>query len=128
MFTSMSTTLLKGKPEVQAGESVDWSLLSPYGRVLFYIAFCPGCSVREIAGALGLTERTVWSLVTKLRRSGMVHMRRNGRTHTYRINLDAPLFHPALKGFTLRDVMGQLVEKNGGRRDSECPEPVETAG
>ena len=72
-------------------DEFDWSLLSAHGRVLFYIAICPHCSVEEIAGALDLTERSVRGVIRELRLKGMVHVIRSGRRHRYRVNLDAPL-------------------------------------
>lgn len=97
----------------------DWSLLSPQGRVLFYVAVCPGCSVAEIAIALGLTERSVWSIIRSLRRSQMVRFTRVGRRHRYTVNLDAPMPLPTTHGVTLRSVLGRLTHdlRNGLKPD-----------
>src|SRR3972149_11454636 len=46
---------------------VDWSLLSPQGHVLFYIALCPDSTTKDIARALGHTERQIWSIIQNLR-------------------------------------------------------------
>jgi hypothetical protein len=69
---------------------VDWSLLSPQGRVLFYVALCPGSSTKNIAQAIGHTERQIWSIMQSLRGRGMLHIRREGRRHHFTINFDAP--------------------------------------
>jgi DNA-binding IclR family transcriptional regulator len=93
------------------GHEVDWSLLSPQGRVLFYVALCPSCSVEEIARALGLTERSVWTIVRSLRRMDMIRYERDGRRHRYTVNLDAPLLAPTIEGLTLRSVLGNLADE-----------------
>src|SRR5688500_13293171 len=90
---------------------VDWSLLSAQGRVLFYIALCPDCSVEEMAQALDLTDRAIWGVIRELRKRGMLTMRRDGRRHRYRVNLDAPLLHPTIEGLTLRPVLGQIAAR-----------------
>src|ERR1700687_4164233 len=98
------------RPRPASGD-VDWSLLSAQGKVLFYIALCPSCSVREIAIALNLTERAVWGIIRDLRRHEMLLLRRDNRRHRYSVNLDAPLLHPTIQGLTLRLVLGQIAEK-----------------
>ncbi len=104
----------------EPASSIDWSLLSAQGRVLFYIALCPVCSVQEIAVALGLTERAVRGVIRVLRRSGMLHLDKNKRRHRYSVNLDAPLLHPTIKGLTLRPVLGQLAEMGEESPDENC--------
>jgi biotin operon repressor len=99
---------------------VDWSLLSPQGRILFYIALCPDCSVQEMATALGLTERAVWGIIRELRQQGMLIMRREKRRHRYRVNLDAPLLHPTIEGLTLRPVLGEVARRGLSSRHPNC--------
>jgi DNA-binding IclR family transcriptional regulator len=89
----------------------DWYLVSSHGAVLFFIAVRPGCTIREIAGEMSLTQRTVWGLIGDLRRAGMLRIRREGRRHHYTVNLDAEFRHPVVKGFPLRTVMGELAER-----------------
>ncbi len=87
-----------------------WYLVSSHGSILFYIAVHPGCTIREVAEEMSLTQRTIWGLIGDLRRAGMIHIRREGRRHHYTVNLDAPFKHPILKGFTLRAVLGEIVD------------------
>jgi hypothetical protein len=42
---------------VKRPRTLDWPVLSPQGQVLFYIARCPGSTVKQVARALGRTER-----------------------------------------------------------------------
>ena len=46
-----------------------------------------------------------------LRQAGMLEIRKNGRVHHYSVNLDAPLLHPVLNGYSLRHVMGDFVRQ-----------------
>jgi hypothetical protein len=101
---------------------VDWSLLSPQGHVLFYIALCPDSTTKDIARAIGHTERQIWSIIQSLRRGGMLRLRKKGRRHHYSIDLDAPLLHPTIAGLTLRPVMEQAVEQVRSEAPDICEE------
>ena len=105
-----------------ARATADWSLLSPQGRIVFYIALCPGSTIKAIARAVDRTERQVWSIMQSLRRGGMLRLRKNGRRHHYTINLDAPLLHPTIAGLTLRPIMEQAVEQARREATDICEE------
>src|SRR5438309_10840705 len=98
------------RPKPASGD-VDWSLLSSQGRVLFYIALCPSCSVQEIAIALGLSQRAIWGIIRDWRHHDMLQVTPDNRRHRYSVKLDAPLLHPTIHDLTLRPVLGQIVEK-----------------
>lgn len=93
----------------------DWFLVSSRGAVLFYEAANPDCTVRDVAEAMSLTRRTVWTIIRDLRQAGMLNVRKDGRRHHHTVNLDGPLLHPVLEGFTLRAVLGSLVEQSSRR-------------
>ena len=46
-----------------------WYLVSSHGAVLFYVAVNPGCTIKQIAEDMSLTQRTVWGLIGDLRRA-----------------------------------------------------------
>ena len=101
---------------------VDWSLLSPQGLVLFYIALCPDSTTKEIARAIGHTERQIGSIVRSLRHGGMLRLRKNGRRHHYTIDLDAPLLHPTIQGLTVRPVMEGIIRQARSEAPDFCEE------
>ena len=93
-----------------------WYLVSSHGAILFYVAVNPECTIKEIAEAMSLTRRTVWGVIGDLRRAGMVDIRKEGRRHHYTVNLDASFKHPVLNGFSLRLILGQLVDQVARRQ------------
>ncbi len=93
----------------------EWYLLSSYGTVLFYIASRPGCTTREMADALSVTRRTVWSLVGKLRRAGMLKVELKSHQHHYCVNLKASFEVPTVGEFPLEMLLGALVEDSSRR-------------
>lgn len=101
---------------------VDWSLLSPQGHVLFYIALCPDSTANDVARAMGRTERQIWTIVKGLRQRGMIHVSPNGRRHHFKINFDAPFLHPTIDEMTLRSVMKAAVKQVRRETPDVCDE------
>jgi DNA-binding IclR family transcriptional regulator len=54
----------------------EWSFLTNHARALVCIAHDPGVRLRDIAAALGITERTAFGIVADLNRGGL---RRQGQ-------------------------------------------------
>lgn len=101
---------------------VDWSLLSPQGHVLFYIALCPGSTTKEIARAVGRTERQTWNSIRSLKEAGMVRVRKDGRRHHFMINFDAPFLHPGIDKLSLKSFMEGAVEEMRSTNPDICEE------
>jgi ketosteroid isomerase-like protein len=76
-------------------------LLCSHGAALFYIASHRDCTVGDLADALVVTPRTVWGLVSELRRAGLINVRKEGRRHHYSIKEEAPFPDPLLSHATL---------------------------
>ena len=83
-----------------------WTLLSNHGLALFHVAANPSSTLREIAEALGITERQVVRIMKDLVEVGMVQVDRQGRRNCYSINSEARLRHPMLSHV----MVGKLLE------------------
>jgi predicted transcriptional regulator len=62
--------------------------------VLLCIAGDPNIRIREIAQAVGITERAVMRIVGELEEAGVIARTRQGRRTHYEINEAMPLRHP----------------------------------
>jgi predicted ArsR family transcriptional regulator len=71
-----------------------WTLLSNHGHVLVAIARDPHTRLRDVADAVGITERAVQKIVADLEAGGIVGRERSGRRNHYRVHGDRPLRHP----------------------------------
>ena len=71
-----------------------WTFLSNHGHVLVCIARDPDIRVREIAQAVGITERAVQRILGELEEADVIVRRRQGRRTKYEVNEQRPLRHP----------------------------------
>lgn len=68
-----------------------WSFLTNYGLVLAFVGRHPDSTGRQIAQAVGITERAVRMIVADLRSAGYLEPEKVGRRNRYRINADQHL-------------------------------------
>ena len=65
-----------------------WGFLTTHALVLIHVTQHPHSTVREIASAVGVTERATHSVLSDLRASRIVDAARNGRRNSYTINFE----------------------------------------
>jgi len=68
-----------------------WSFLTNHARVLQCLVQDPGLRLRDIATAVGITERSAFGIVTDLTEAGYIAKQKNGRRNSYRIQAHLPL-------------------------------------
>jgi DNA-binding IclR family transcriptional regulator len=89
------------------GKIVDmtWTFLSNHGNVLVYIDEHRTARLREIADAVGITERATHKLVSELVDEGYLTRKRVGRRSEYSVNSEMHLRQPALARHTLNELL-----------------------
>jgi DNA-binding MarR family transcriptional regulator len=90
----------------------EWSFLTNHARVLVCIAHDPGVRLRDIATALGITERTAYGIVTDLTAAGYVVKDKNGRRNRYQIQAHLPIRETPSRERTIGEVLELLVDRN----------------
>jgi hypothetical protein len=88
----------------------EWTFLTNHARVLVCIARDPGIRLREIADALGVTERRAFGIVNDLTTAGYVVKQKDGRRNRYRIQNHLPLPAPIGREPTIGELLGVLVD------------------
>ena len=68
-----------------------WTFLTNHGRALLCIASDPQIRLRDIAVALGITERRAYGIVNDLTQAGYVIKEREGRRNRYQVQEHLPL-------------------------------------
>ncbi len=86
-----------------------WSFLTNHARVLLRIAQDPGARLRDIAAAVGITERSAYGIVTDLTTAGYVVKQKDGRRNRYQIQAHLPLPEPASQEPAIGDVLAILL-------------------
>lgn len=71
-----------------------WTFLTNHGHVLVCLARDAQPRLRDIAVAVGITERSVQGIIADLEAAGIVRRERDGRRNRYSLSLDVPLRHP----------------------------------
>jgi DNA-binding MarR family transcriptional regulator len=87
-----------------------WRFLSNHTQVLLCIARNPDTRQRDIAEAVGITERAAQRIVTDLIESGYVDSERHGRRSRYTINREIAMRHPAQTNHEIGELLDLLTE------------------
>ena len=71
-----------------------WTFLTNHAHVLLAIARDPEIRLRDLATAVGITERAAHRIVVELEDGGYISRERTGRRNHYELHTDLPLRHP----------------------------------
>lgn len=82
-----------------------WTFLSNHAHVLIALAKDPELRIRDVAHAVGITERAVAQILGDLQDAGVLRREREGRRNVYHINKHAPLRHPVESHRTVADIL-----------------------
>ena len=89
-----------------------WTFLSNHSHVLLCLHRDPDLTLREVADAVGITERSVQRILGELEEAGYVSRERHGLRNRYRFRLSAPLRHPIEAHCRIGDLVA-MVEADG---------------
>jgi hypothetical protein len=88
----------------------EWKFLTNHAHVLLCVAHEPQIRLREIAEAVGITERAAHRIIAELEEGGYITRERNGRRNVYVFHPDAVMRHPNLQNSLLGELtLGELV-------------------
>ncbi|MHB1511216.1 MAG: helix-turn-helix transcriptional regulator [Acidimicrobiales bacterium] len=88
----------------------DWSFLTNHARVLVCIAHDPGARLRDIADAVGITERSAHAIVSDLTSAGYVVKAKDGRRNRYEIQAHLLVREPVGREHTIGAILELLVD------------------
>jgi predicted ArsR family transcriptional regulator len=109
-----------------------WKFFTNHALVLLCIANDPDILLREIAEAVGITERAAHRIIGDLEEGGYVSRERRGRRNYYQVHAEAALKQPGLDHPLLKNrTMGELAVSYiaAGRRNvgDDLPADAERA-
>ena len=91
----------------------EWTFLTNHAHVLIYLSQWPDALLREIAAAVGITERAVQRIIGELEASGYVERERDGRRNRYVIRKDGMLRHPLERHRSVAALLQLVAPSNG---------------
>src|SRR3954453_23708855 len=96
-----------------------WSLLTAHAEVLLCIARDPDTRVREIAAAVGISERGAHQIVADLVDAGYVRRARIGRRNRYAIETKTTLKHTPVRHRRVASIIA-LLEPEPGKSNGKA--------
>ncbi len=105
----MKSVSRDGKLSSISTPTAGWDFLTNYAHVLVCVARDPGIRLRDIAAAVGITERAAHRIVSELVAEGYVLRERQGRRNRYQIVAELPLPHPLVQERELGDLLEVLI-------------------
>jgi predicted ArsR family transcriptional regulator len=91
-----------------------WHFLSNHAQVILCIAREPDIRLRDVAQAVGVTERAVQRIVADLVASGHLQSERIGRRNRYVVNRRVVMRHPAQSNHEVGELLDLLADSPGG--------------
>lgn len=82
-----------------------WTFLTNHAHVVAMLAREPNARIRDLAAAVGITERAVTRIVGDLSESGVLVRQRRGRRNVYRVRRSVHLRHPVEAHRTVGDLL-----------------------
>jgi DNA-binding MarR family transcriptional regulator len=105
VFMNLSSRYQQQRSTGAAG----WDFLTNHAHVLVCVAHDPGIRLRDIAAAVGITERAAHRILSELVEEGYVLRARRGRRNRYRVVPELPLPHPLEQDREVGDLLEVLV-------------------
>lgn len=86
----------------------EWTFLTNHARVLILLGNRPKITAREIADQIGITERSVRSIIADLESEGYIEKLKEGRKLSYKIHPELPFRHPTQKDHSIKKFLKAL--------------------
>jgi predicted ArsR family transcriptional regulator len=110
----------------------EWKFFTNHALVLLCVSNNPDILLREIAEAVGITERAAHRIIGDLEDGGYISRERKGRRNYYQVHaeaaLDQPgLNHPLLKGRSMGEIAVSYIAASRRNVGDDLSPEVERA-
>ena len=86
-----------------------WGFLTNHALVLIHVIDHPRSTLREIASAVGITERAALSILRALEEDTIIARRKEGRRNRYWVNFGALLSHRRQGPYSVAEIANALL-------------------
>ena len=87
----------------------EWTFFSNYGHVLVFLAQNTKARLRDVADAIGITERAVQKIVHDLQAADFISITKQGRRNRYKINRRKHLRHRVVSCATIVQLLNTFI-------------------
>ncbi|MEX0324957.1 MAG: helix-turn-helix transcriptional regulator [Puniceicoccaceae bacterium] len=87
----------------------EWTFFTNHAHVMVCLVRNPEQSLREVALAVGITERAVQRIISDLEEAGYLLREREGRRNKYEMHPEIRLRHPLEEHCTIGDLLQVVV-------------------
>ncbi len=86
-----------------------WNFLTNHALVLIHVANHPRSTLREIAAAVGITERAALSILRLMEEDAIVTRKKEGRRNKYWVDFSALLSHQLGGPYSVAELVENLT-------------------
>lgn len=98
-----------------------WGLLTNHALVLIHVIENPRSTLRQIADAVGITDRAALSILRAMEEDTIVSRRKDGRRNVYSVDVDALMTHRSYGKYSLGQIASALLALAGQIPQFELP-------
>jgi DNA-binding transcriptional ArsR family regulator len=88
-----------------------WTFITHHAAVLSLLASHPRITAREISQQVGMTERSVWTIISDLEKGGYISKTREGRGVRYRVDSTRRMRHKTHRDVAVSHLLSILSPK-----------------
>lgn len=85
-----------------------WSLLTNHAFVLAHVVEHPRSTLRQIADAVGITDRAALSILRALEADAIITRAKQGRRNRYAVDIEALMRHKSQGKYTIGELVAEL--------------------
>ena len=104
-----------------------WGLLTNHAWVLVHVIEHPRSTLREIADAVGITDRAALSIMRALEEDSIVARRKEGRRNVYTVDVDTLMAFRSSGKYTIAQIASALFAISGRIPGAELPPGMQIA-
>lgn len=104
-----------------------WGLLTNHALVLINVIEHPRSTLRDIAAAVGVTERATLSILRALEADAIIGRRKEGRRNVYTVDVEALLAHRAQSPYSIEQLASALFVLSGRIPGAALPPGMQLA-
>ena len=104
-----------------------WGLLTNHALVLINVIEHPRSTLRDIAAAVGITERATTSILRALEHDAIIGRGKEGRRNSYTVDVNALLAHRAHAPYSIEQLASALFVLSGRVPGAALPPRMQLA-